>query len=72
MYPIAFISSTPFSEQMFDGCKGMIEYHPWARPAHNHLDFFVHLWSITMGRAFLAGGFILPITASVKAAMGIV
>ena len=54
------------------GGQGMIEHHPWARPTHDHSDAFLHLWPIAVGGAFLAGGLILTITASVKAAVGIV
>ena len=56
---------------MSDGCKWMIEYHPWSRPTHDHLDSILHLWSIAMSGAFLAGWLILTVTASVKPTMGI-
>lgn len=57
---------------MLDGSKGMMDNHSWARPAHNLLDVLFHFRAIAMDGAFLAGGFVGTVTASVKAAVGIV
>ena len=50
----------------------MMDNHSWSRPAHNLLDLLFHFRSIAMDGAFLAGGFVGAVTASVKAAVGIV
>ena len=50
----------------------MIAHHPWPRPSHDLPDSFLHLRPIAMNWAFLAGGFILTVTTSVKSAMGII
>ena len=57
---------------MPDSRKWMIEYHPWSRPQHDLPDFFLHLRSIAMSRASLAGGFFFAVTAAVKSAVGII
>ena len=57
---------------MSNGCKWMINYHPWSRPTHDRPDSFLHLRSIAMCGAFLAGRLILAVTASVKSAVGII
>ena len=57
---------------MPDGGKWMIEYQSWARPTHDSPDTFLHLRSIAMRGAFLAGRLMLTVTAPVKTTMGII
>ena len=63
---------TFFTKQMPDWSEWMIYYHPWPRPTHDLPDFLLHIWSIAMCGAFLAGRLILTVTASVKPSMGII
>ena len=57
---------------MPDGCKGMIEYHPRSCPSHDHPYSFLHFRTVAMCGAFLAGGLILTVTASVQSVVGII
>ena len=67
-----YFATCLLTHQMFDGCNWMVDNHSWPRPSHYYPDTLLHLWSIAMHRTFLAGGFLLAKTASVKSAMGIV
>ena len=66
------IQSRSRIEQMSDGCKWMIEYHPWPWPSHDLPDSFLHLRPIAMDGTFLASGFFIAVTAAVKSAVGII
>ena len=57
---------------MSDGSQWMMEYHPRSRPAHAGPYLFLHLRSIAMDGAFLAGRLVITETASVKSAVGII
>ena len=59
-------------KQMPDGSYRMIEYHSRPRPSHDHSYLFLHLRSVAVYGALLAGRLMLPVTASVQSAVGIV
>ena len=59
-------------KQMPDGSYRMIEYHSRSRPSHDPSYLFLHLRSVAVYGALLAGWLMLPVTASVQSAVGIV
>ena len=66
------LSTEHFSEQMFDGGKGMIDHHSRSGPSHHMSDFVFHLRPIAMNGAVFAGGLVCTEPTSVKAVVGIV
>ena len=49
----------------------MIKQHPWAGEAHDFADFFSHVFSVAVGWAFLAGGFLLAVFAGCQSLVGV-
>ena len=70
---ISRISLYPtLQKQMPDGSYRMIEYHSRSRPSHDPSYLFLHLRSVAVYGALLAGWLMLPVTASVQPAVRIV
>ena len=59
-------------KQMPDGSYRMIEYHSRSRPSHDPSYLFLHLRSVAVYGALLAGWLMFPVPASVQSAVGIV
>ena len=59
-------------KQLPDGSYRMIESHSRPRPSHDHPYLFLHLRSVAVYGALLAGWLMLPVTASVQPAVRIV
>lgn len=60
-----------FTHQMLNGCDRMIQDHSRPRPAHNRTDALLHLQSVAMNRTHLTSRLRIPITATVKPALGV-
>ena len=70
---ISRISLYPtLQKQMPDGSYRMIEYHSRSRPSHDPSYLFLHLRSVAVYGALLAGWLMFPVPASVQSAVGIV
>ena len=59
-------------KQMPDGSYRMIEYHSRSRPSHDPSYLFLHLRSVAVYGALLAGWLMFPVPASVQPAVRIV
>ena len=71
MFRLLYSGLFYLTNHMLNGSKRVMEHHPWSQPPHHLSDPLLHLWSIAMNGAFLAGGLLLTKTASVKSAVGI-
>ena len=60
------------AQQMFEGCHGVIENHPWSDPSHDVFDLCLHVRTIAMHGALFASRFVLSESASVQATVGII
>lgn len=60
------------TQQVFEGCHGMIENHPWSDPSHDVFDLCLHVRTIAMHGALFASRFVLSESASVQATVGII
>ena len=60
------------AQQVFEGCHGMIENHPWSDPSHDVFDLCLHVRTIAMHGALFASRLVLSESASVQATVGII
>ena len=51
-----FAGGLELAEEVLEGGEGVVEEHTWTRPAHHRLNAGFHIGSVTVYRAFAAGG----------------